>query len=66
MKAFSILTIVLSLLLLNACSQNPVGIGAKAPSGAEVLFDGTAESLHGNWIYWEGPRFADAYKVGDC
>ena len=58
MKAITILTIALSLFMLNACMQNPVGIGAKAPSGAEVLFDGTAESLHENWIYWEGPRFA--------
>ncbi len=58
MKVTSLLTLALSLLLFNACNQNPVGIGAKAPFGAEVLFDGTAESLHENWIYWEGPRFA--------
>ena len=32
-----------------------MGIGAKAPAGAEVLFDGTAESLNANWTYWEGP-----------
>jgi hypothetical protein len=58
MKTISILTIILSVTFLNGCSQNKVGIGAKAPAGAEVLFDGTAESLHANWIYWEGPRFA--------
>src|SRR5215203_76400 len=34
-----------------------VGVGAKAPAGAEMLFDGTAEMLHAKWIYWEGPRF---------
>jgi hypothetical protein len=58
MKAISLFTIVLALFLLNASGQDPVGIGAKAPAGAEVLFDGSEESLHENWIYWEGPRFA--------
>lgn len=59
MKAISFTILFLSLFLLNACNQgDPVGIGATAPAGAEVLFDGSAESLHGNWIYWEGPRFA--------
>jgi hypothetical protein len=58
MKTISILTLVLSLFLVNAYNQDPVGIGVKAPAGAEILFDGTAESLHENWIYWEGPRFA--------
>ena len=58
MKVTSIAIIVLCLSLINVYSQKAVGIGAEAPSGAEVLFDGTAESLHENWIYWEGPRFA--------
>lgn len=58
MKAITSVTLFLSLFLLCACQQNPLGLGAKAPAGAEVLFDGTAESLHENWIYWEGPRFA--------
>jgi len=63
MKAISILTIVLSICLLSGCNQNQIGIGAKAPAGAEVLFDGTAESLNANWIYWEGPRFAAALPI---
>jgi hypothetical protein len=58
MKIISVLTIVLAFFLINASAQDPVGLGAKAPSGATILFDGTSESLHGNWIYWEGPRFA--------
>jgi hypothetical protein len=57
MKIFSIFAIVLACLLTSACSKESVGIGVKAPAGAEVLFDGTAESLNANWIYWEGPRF---------
>jgi hypothetical protein len=35
-----------------------VGVGAQAPDGAEMLFDGTRKMLDGNWTYWEGPRFA--------
>lgn len=35
-----------------------LGVGAKPPTDARVLFDGSAESLHQNWTYWEGPRFA--------
>jgi hypothetical protein len=58
MKVTSIAIIVLSLSLMNFCSQKSVGLGADAPAGAEVLFDGSAESLLENWIYWEGPRFA--------
>ncbi len=34
-----------------------IGVGAKAPTGAEVLFDGSARMLHEKWTYWEGPRF---------
>ena len=63
MKVTSIAIIVLSLSLMSVYSQNSVGIGTKAPDGAELLFDGTAESLHENWIYWEGPRFAGEMPV---
>ncbi|GJM29415.1 MAG: hypothetical protein DHS20C17_20500 [Cyclobacteriaceae bacterium] len=35
-----------------------VGVGAKAPNGALVLFDGTPQSMNANWAYWEGPRLA--------
>ncbi len=40
----------------NLCAQ--VGVGAAAPPDATVLFDGSKSSLHMNWTYWEGPRFA--------
>jgi hypothetical protein len=39
------------------------GVGAKAPKGAEVLFDGSKESLDANWTYWEGPRFSAALPI---
>jgi hypothetical protein len=34
------------------------GVGTEAPKGAKVYFDGTANMLHQNWEYWQGPRFA--------
>lgn len=34
------------------------GVGAKAPEGAEVYFDGTRAMLDQKWMYWEGPRLA--------
>ena len=58
MKVTTIAIVILSLALMNVYGQEPVGLGAQAPAGVEVLFDGSAESLHENWIYWEGPRFA--------
>jgi hypothetical protein len=36
----------------------PIGVGAQAPSAAEVYFDGTREMLDSKWTYWEGPRLA--------
>jgi hypothetical protein len=34
-----------------------VGVGAKPLPGAELLLDGTRETLLAKWSYWEGPRF---------
>lgn len=41
-----------------SCSQQKVGINAKPPAGAELLFDGSREMLDEKWTYWEGPRFS--------
>lgn len=30
-----------------------VGVGAKAPKDAEVVFDGSRKMLDEKWIYWE-------------
>lgn len=35
-----------------------VGVGSKAPAGAELLFDGSKDMLHQKWTYWEGPRLS--------
>lgn len=59
-----------ALLLLAACATSgagedstQVGVGAPPPAGAEVLFDGTRESLDRNWTYWEGPRFSSSMPI---
>lgn len=40
-----------------------VGVGAKPLPGAEVIIDGTRETLDTKWTYWEGPRFASALPI---
>ncbi len=40
-----------------------VGVGAKPIEGAEVLFDGTRETLDANWTYWQGPAFASSLPI---
>jgi hypothetical protein len=37
-------------------AQAQLGVGTKAPKGAEVLFDGSEKMLHSKWTYWNGPR----------
>lgn len=40
-----------------------VGVGAKAPKGAKVLFDGSREMLDKKWTYWEGPRLSASLPI---
>jgi len=40
-----------------------VGVGAKPPPDAEVVIDGTRETLDQKWMYWEGPRFASSMPI---
>ena len=39
------------------------GVGLKPAAGAEVLIDGTRETLDAKWTYWTGPRFASALPI---
>jgi hypothetical protein len=41
-------------LYVNSFAQ--IGVGANAPMGAEVIFDGTKAMLDAKWQYWNGPR----------
>lgn len=43
--------------------KEPIGVGAKVPKGAEVLFDGSRKMLDEKWIYWEGPRLAATMPI---
>ncbi len=51
----------------NACATNRVdkrvGVGAKPPRGADVIIDGTRQTLDEKWTYWEGPRFASSLPI---
>ena len=52
-------------LSLGICSQvvAQVGVGAKAPKGAEIVFDGSRKMLDEKWTYWEGPRLAATLPI---
>jgi len=58
MKPITLIAILALSILISSCTQTEIGVGAKAPQDAEILFDGSREMLHQNWTYWEGPRFA--------
>jgi hypothetical protein len=45
----------------DVCAQ--IGVGAKAPKGAEMLLDGSKKMLHRKWTYWEGPRLAASLPI---
>ncbi len=40
-----------------------IGLGAQAPAGAEMLFDGTRDMLDAKWTYWDGPRLAASLPI---
>ncbi|RIV23742.1 DUF1080 domain-containing protein [Fibrisoma montanum] len=44
-------------------AKEPVGLGAKAPKGAEILFDGSRQMLDDKWTYWQGPRLAATLPI---
>ncbi|HLT06203.1 MAG TPA: DUF1080 domain-containing protein [Cyclobacteriaceae bacterium] len=56
MKPTSSLTVLFFLFISVAHAQ--LGVGAKAPNDAEILFDGSRAMLDAKWTYWKGPRLA--------
>jgi hypothetical protein len=40
-----------------------IGVGAKPPAGADLLIDGTRETLDAKWTYWQGPGFASSLPI---
>lgn len=61
--AVSALSALVSPALRAADVPAGVGVGAKPIPGAELMFDGTAEMLHGKWTYWQGPGFKSSLPV---
>lgn len=40
-----------------------IDVGAKPAPGAEVIIDGSRQTLDSKWIYWEGPGFKSAMPI---
>ena len=62
------ITLLATLLFVVAFSMTSLGqqasyLGTKPPKGAKLYLDGTKESLHKNWKYWEGPRFSGEMPI---
>jgi hypothetical protein len=55
---FISITAMVASCYFTSCTSQSIGVGAKAPDSAEVLFDGSREMLDEKWTYWEGPRLA--------
>jgi hypothetical protein len=63
-RALRYLTALLSLLTaLTPAAFAEIGLGAKPLDGAEVLIDGSRQTLDDKWTYWTGPRFASALPI---
>jgi hypothetical protein len=52
-----------ALLALRPAHAAEIGLGAKPIAGADILIDGTRETLDTKWTYWEGPRFASSLPI---
>lgn len=59
----SLLSSILALSFGLGSAHAGVGLGAKPPTGAEVLFDGSRAMLDAKWTYWEGPRFGSSLPI---
>jgi hypothetical protein len=58
-----LLSAILTLAWSGAAADKNLGVCAKPVPGAEVVLDGTRETLDAKWIYWEGPGFKAAMPV---
>jgi hypothetical protein len=58
----TLIILVLVLGMISVMKKN-VGVGTKAPKGAEVIFNGSREMLDAKWTYWEGPRFSSELPI---
>ncbi|WP_153555941.1 3-keto-disaccharide hydrolase [Roseimaritima sediminicola] len=67
MLRFTLPSALLLAVCLNLLDLSParaeVGLGAAPPPGADVLIDGTRETLDEKWTYWQGPAFASSLPI---
>jgi Domain of Unknown Function (DUF1080) len=63
MKALRNLAVGFVFFFLPMFVQAQLGVGAKAPAGAEIFLDGSREMLDAKWTYWEGPRFSATLPI---
>lgn len=61
--ALLILSILIFVVYFLYIDRKDLGVGAKAPEKAEILFDGSREMLDAKWTYWEGPRFSSELPI---
>ena len=54
---------VLLFCFFSIVSNAQIGVGAKAPKKAKILFDGSYEMLHEKWQYWNGPRLKASMPI---
>lgn len=40
-----------------------IGVGAKPAAGADVIIDGSRETLDAKWTYWQGPGFKSSLPI---
>jgi hypothetical protein len=58
-----LLAIFASAIAHTAAFASNIGLDAKPEAGAELIFDGTRETLDANWTYWKGPRFSSSLPI---
>jgi len=59
----AVLASLLTAAALAADSAKSIGVGAQPPPGADVLIDGTRETLDAKWTYWQGPGFKSSLPI---
>ena len=63
----SFLAVLLLALLCQAhfapAAEPRVGVGTKPEPGADLVIDGTRNTLDSKWIYWEGPGFKSSMPI---
>src|SRR5215217_3841540 len=61
--AMAILTAAAALATTADEKPKTIGIGAKPLEGAEVIVDGTRQTLDEKWTYWQGPGFKSSMPI---